>query len=117
MICEPLVSPATDLEVSSRETEILGLYREVRPNEIVLSRTPASTATAEVWRCIRQNSDLLGRTGDYMQLVAFSVTNYRSITKASKLPFRQKTVLIGPNNEGKSNILRALVTALEFLGW
>lgn len=50
-----------------------------------------------------------------MQLVSFSVTNYRSITAAYKLPVRQNTVLIGPNNEGKSNILRALVTALEAL--
>lgn len=50
-----------------------------------------------------------------MQLVSFSVTNYRSITAAYKLPVRQSTVLIGPNNEGKSNILRALVTALEAL--
>ena len=50
-----------------------------------------------------------------MQLVAFSVTNYRSITKAYKLPLRQNTVLIGPNNEGKSNILRALVSSLEVL--
>lgn len=51
-----------------------------------------------------------------MQLVSFSVTNYRSITTANNLPFRQSTVLIGPNNEGKSNILKALVTALGFLG-
>ena len=51
-----------------------------------------------------------------MQLVSFSVTNYRSITTAYKLPFRQSTVLIGPNNEGKSNILKALVTSLGFLG-
>lgn len=50
-----------------------------------------------------------------MQLVSFSVSNYRSITKAYKLPVRQSTVLIGPNNEGKSNVLRALVTALEIL--
>jgi putative ATP-dependent endonuclease of OLD family len=50
-----------------------------------------------------------------MQLVSFSVTNYRSITTAYKLPVRQSTVLIGPNNEGKSNVLRALVTALEVL--
>lgn len=50
-----------------------------------------------------------------MKLVSFSVTNYRSITTAYKLPIRQATVLIGPNNEGKSNILRALVTALETL--
>lgn len=50
-----------------------------------------------------------------MELVSFSVTNYRSITKAYKLPIRSSTVLIGPNNEGKSNILRALVTSLEML--
>lgn len=50
-----------------------------------------------------------------MELVSFSVTNYRSITKAYKLPIRRSTVLIGPNNEGKSNILQALVTTLEML--
>ncbi len=50
-----------------------------------------------------------------MQLVSFSVTNYRSITAANKLPIKQTTILIGPNNEGKSNILRALVTSLEVL--
>ncbi len=50
-----------------------------------------------------------------MELVSFSVTNYRSITKAYKLPIRRSTGLIGPNNEGKSNILRALVTTLEML--
>lgn len=50
-----------------------------------------------------------------MQLVYFSVTNYRSITKAYRLPIRRSTVLIGPNNEGKSNILQALVVTLEVL--
>ena len=50
-----------------------------------------------------------------MELVSFSVSNYRSITSAYKLPIRRPTVLIGPNNEGKSNILRALVTSLQFL--
>jgi len=50
-----------------------------------------------------------------MDLVSFSVTNYRSITKAYKLPIRRSTVLIGPNNEGKSNIVRALVISLEML--
>lgn len=50
-----------------------------------------------------------------MKLVSFSVTNYRSITTAYKLPIRQSTILIGPNNEGKSNILRALSTTLEVL--
>lgn len=49
-----------------------------------------------------------------MKLVSFSVRRYRSITDASKLPIRDGiTVLIGPNNEGKSNVLRALVTALD----
>ncbi len=50
-----------------------------------------------------------------MELVSFSVKNYRSITTAYKLPVKQATILIGPNNEGKSNILRALVTSLEVL--
>ena len=50
-----------------------------------------------------------------MKLVSFSVTNYRSITAAYKLPIGQSTILIGPNNEGKSNILRALATALGVL--
>ena len=50
-----------------------------------------------------------------MKLASFSVTKYRSITTAYKLPIGQSTVLIGPNNEGKSNILRALVTALGVL--
>ncbi len=50
-----------------------------------------------------------------MKLVSFSVQNYRSITTANKLPIKQITILIGPNNEGKSNILKALVTALETL--
>jgi len=47
-----------------------------------------------------------------MQLISFSITNYRSITRARKLDLSDATVLIGPNNEGKSNILRALVLSL-----
>jgi hypothetical protein len=35
--------------------------------------------------------------------------------QAYRLPIRQSVILIGPNNEGKSNILRALVTSLEVL--
>jgi putative ATP-dependent endonuclease of the OLD family len=50
-----------------------------------------------------------------MKLVSFSVSDYRSITAAYKLPIRQSTVLIGPNNEGKSNILKALAIALGVL--
>ena len=49
-----------------------------------------------------------------MKLASFAVRNYRSITATSKLAVRDTiTTLIGPNNEGKSNVLRALVAALE----
>jgi len=50
-----------------------------------------------------------------MELVAFSVRNYRSITKAHKVPVSDTTVLIGRNNEGKSNLLRALDVAMTSL--
>ena len=54
--------------------------------------------------------------GCSMRLNSFSVENFRSITAARKVPMRQITVLIGPNNEGKSNILRALSLAMNALG-
>lgn len=50
-----------------------------------------------------------------MRLVSFSVTNFRSITAAHKIPISQSTVLIGKNNEGKSNLLRALNIAMTTL--
>lgn len=50
-----------------------------------------------------------------MELVAFSVTNFRSITQANKTPISDITVLIGKNNEGKSNMLRALNIAMHVL--
>lgn len=50
-----------------------------------------------------------------MRLVAFSVTNYRSITEAHKIPIGDSTILIGKNNEGKSNVLRALSIAMRAL--
>ncbi len=50
-----------------------------------------------------------------MKLVSFSVENYRSITKARRIKLDQKTILVGPNNEGKSNILRALNAAMQIL--
>lgn len=50
-----------------------------------------------------------------MKLSAFTVHNFRSITQARRIHVGDTVVLIGPNNEGKSNILRALVTALEML--
>lgn len=50
-----------------------------------------------------------------MKLVSFSVQNYRSIAKANRIEVGRSTVLVGPNNEGKSNVLRALVTAMQVL--
>jgi energy-coupling factor transporter ATP-binding protein EcfA2 len=50
-----------------------------------------------------------------MHLVSISIENYRSIAKARKIGVERSTVLVGPNNEGKSNVLRALVTAMRIL--
>lgn len=51
-----------------------------------------------------------------MRLMHFSVSNYRSITKAKRIPISQSTtILIGRNNEGKSNLLRALSIAMRIL--
>jgi predicted ATP-dependent endonuclease of OLD family len=50
-----------------------------------------------------------------MKLVSLTVENFRSITSARKIPISQMTTLIGPNNEGKSNILRALAIAMTSL--
>ncbi|NVD35840.1 ATP-dependent nuclease [Marinobacter lutaoensis] len=50
-----------------------------------------------------------------MRLTSFSVTNFRSITSAHKVAVSDSTVLIGKNNEGKSNLLRALQVAMELL--
>lgn len=48
-----------------------------------------------------------------MKLAGFSVTNYRSITDANKLVLQNLTVLVGKNNEGKSNLLTALNVAMK----
>lgn len=50
-----------------------------------------------------------------MKLVNFSVTNFRSVTAAHRIGLSDVTVLIGRNNEGKSNILRALDVAMTLL--
>lgn len=50
-----------------------------------------------------------------MQLVKFSVKNFRSITDAHQVSIAQTTILIGRNNEGKSNILKALYFAMNIL--
>ncbi|NKM56370.1 AAA family ATPase [Rhizobium anhuiense] len=50
-----------------------------------------------------------------MKLVSFSVENYRSITTARKIPVSDYSLLIGANNEGKSNILHALTVGMDAL--
>ncbi|MHC4884594.1 MAG: ATP-dependent nuclease [Planctomycetota bacterium] len=47
-----------------------------------------------------------------MELINFSVSNFRSITAAHRVSFRRTSILIGKNNEGKSNILKALDVAM-----
>ena len=50
-----------------------------------------------------------------MRLVNFSVTNFRSITTAHRVPISDATIIIGRNNEGKTNILKALSFAMRAL--
>jgi hypothetical protein len=50
-----------------------------------------------------------------MQLSGLSVKNYRSIKQTPRLNFGDLGVLVGPNNEGKSNILRAAVMGMRLL--
>lgn len=50
-----------------------------------------------------------------MKLKEFSVEKYRSITTASKIKLQDFTVLVGKNNEGKSNLMNALNIAMESL--
>lgn len=48
-----------------------------------------------------------------MRLVSFSVEKYRSITEAKRIDISESTVLLGPNNEGKSNLVRGLVLGMQ----
>ncbi len=50
-----------------------------------------------------------------MKLSNFSVSKFRSITTAHKIQFSQVTTLIGKNNEGKSNFLKALQVAMRLI--
>lgn len=51
-----------------------------------------------------------------MKLRSIQVQNYRSISDTNRLPLEDGlTVILGPNNEGKSNLLRAIVLAMECL--
>lgn len=48
-----------------------------------------------------------------MRIAAISVQKYRSIKRTPRINLSELTVLIGPNNEGKSNVLRALATSMQ----
>ncbi|WP_303259288.1 AAA family ATPase [Ruminococcus sp.] len=50
-----------------------------------------------------------------MKLSYVSVSNYRSITDAYKIDLSNLTVLIGKNNEGKTNIIRAIKLGMEII--
>ena len=50
-----------------------------------------------------------------MELKSFSVKNFRSITDAHKIKFENYSVLIGKNNEGKSNLLNALSICMRIM--
>ncbi len=50
-----------------------------------------------------------------MKISAISIQKYRSIRKTDRLNLGDLTVLIGPNNEGKSNVLRALAVSMQIL--
>lgn len=50
-----------------------------------------------------------------MRLKRFKVKNYRSINSAPSINVATNLTIIGPNNEGKSNLVRALVTGLGLL--
>jgi putative ATP-dependent endonuclease of the OLD family len=50
-----------------------------------------------------------------MRLTHFSIENYRSIARATFDDLANVTTLVGPNNEGKSNVLEGLKICLELL--
>ena len=50
-----------------------------------------------------------------MKLTYFTVENYRSITTAYKIDMHDVTIFVGKNNEGKSNLIKALVLSMEVL--
>lgn len=50
-----------------------------------------------------------------MKLSSVAIKDFRSITDAYKIPIGDLAVLVGPNNEGKSNVLKAVVLALALI--
>lgn len=53
-----------------------------------------------------------------MKLKSIQVSNFRSIENTQPLELEDEmTVILGPNNEGKSNLLRAIALGLRCLRW
>lgn len=50
-----------------------------------------------------------------MKLESFQVNYFRSIKNSEPIPLNSKTIIVGKNNEGKSNYLKALNIALSVL--
>lgn len=50
-----------------------------------------------------------------MRLDEVTVQNYRSITAQTKFKVDNLTTLVGPNNEGKSNLLRAVLLGMQVI--
>lgn len=50
-----------------------------------------------------------------MKLTSLTIKNYRSITDAYKIKIEDYMILIGKNNEGKSNILKAIQLAFNIM--
>ena len=50
-----------------------------------------------------------------MRLTEFTVQNYRSIASLTRFAVGDLTTLVGPNNEGKSNLLRALSLSMTLI--
>lgn len=48
-----------------------------------------------------------------MKLESISVSKHRSIIDATRIELGELTVLVGKNNEGKSNFLRAMSVAFD----
>ena len=50
-----------------------------------------------------------------MRLTRFTVSNYRSITDAYQISVHNTTVFLGKNNEGKTNLIKALKLAMDII--
>lgn len=79
-------------------------------------RRTADVHTAQS-RCARRlvTPRGMGSGETALRLVEVTVQNYRSIANQTKFTVDDLTTLVGPNNEGKSNLLRALALGMEVI--